>query len=1150
MAFSSSASTFAHERAPGAGVTAVLGPTNTGKTHLAIERMLAHSSGLIGLPLRLLAREVYNKIVDRAGPDSVALITGEEKIKPPKARFWVSTVEAMPRDLDVSFLAVDEIQIAADLERGHVFTDRILNRRGRDETLLLGAATMRPIIERLLPGASIVTRPRLSQLEFAGDRKITRQPRRTAIVAFSADEVYAIAELIRRQHGGAAVVLGSLSPRTRNAQVAMFQNGEVDYLVATDAVGMGLNLDVDHVAFASDRKYDGYQFRRLNPSEFAQIAGRAGRATRDGTFGTTGRCAPFEPELVNALQNHTFDSVKVLQWRNSKLDFSSLGALQVSLAVTPSHDALTRAPIAEDLRVLDHAARDAEVRDLAHGAAAVERLWDACQIPDYRKIAPAAHAELVTTLFQFLMKRGRIPDAWFAAQVEQADRTDGDIDTLSGRIAQIRTWTFVANRPDWLADPEHWQGITREVENKLSDALHERLTERFVDRRTSVLMRRLRENSVLNTEIGKTGEVIVEGHVIGRLDGFTFAPEAAEAGSDAKALQATALKALAGEIEARAEKLAAAPDDQFVLTSDGTIRWTGDAVAKLVAADDALHPRLRIISDDRLSGAPREAVQARLDLWLKAHIEKLLGPLFGLDKAEDITGIARGIAFQLTEALGVLERTKISAEMKDLDQPSRASLRKYGIRFGAYHIYFPALLKPAARSLASLLWALKEDNVDLSVLSGAQHLAGSGRTSFPVDKALPRDAYRVLGYRQCGERAVRVDILERLADLIRPALAWRETSPGEKPAGAFDGRGFVVTQAMTSLTGSAGEDFASVLRALGYRMEKRAPLPPKPVAAETPAAETAPAEAVEPAASGEAGAASATLLPDVAFGDEAPPEPEAPVTPVEAAALDAPPEQESSAAPVEAAMVDAPPEQEMAAGPVEAEAVDAPPEQTNDETTSETAEVSEASPETVAAGEAAPDVAVAAAPPEAPAAPEMVEVWRPGGRSEERRPRHDRNRPRHQARPAEGAAVAAVPGEAGENAKGDRHRRGRRDRHNEFRKLRADAPPAEGAAATATPAPAEGAPPREERAHPPRERFQGKGRDNDKGRDNKDRGKFGGGRDKGGRDRDKGGRESGPSHRQYATSAAPRERDRPVDPNSPFAKLAALKEQLVANRKD
>lgn len=1133
MAFSSSMPAFPHDRAPGAGVTAVLGPTNTGKTHLAIERMLAHSSGIIGLPLRLLAREVYNKIVDRAGVDSVALITGEEKIKPPKARYRVSTVEAMPRDLDVSFLAVDEIQIAADLERGHVFTDRILHRRGRDETLLLGAATMRPIIERLLPGASIVTRPRLSQLEFAGDRKITRQPRRTAIVAFSADEVYAIAELIRRQHGGAAVVLGSLSPRTRNAQVAMFQSGDVDYLVATDAVGMGLNLDVDHVAFASDRKYDGYQFRRLNPAEFSQIAGRAGRATRDGTFGTTGRCAPFEPELVNALQNHTFDSVKVLQWRNAKLDFSSLAALQVSLAFTPTHEALTRAPIAEDLRVLDHAARDAEVRDMAQGAAAVERLWDACQIPDYRKVAPAAHAELVTTLYSFLMQRGKIPDSWFATQIAQADRTDGDIDTLSGRIAQVRTWTFVANRPDWLADPEHWQGISREVENKLSDALHERLTERFVDRRTSVLMRRLRENTMLNTEIGKTGEVIVEGHVIGRLDGFTFAPEAAEAGSDAKALQATALKALAGEIDSRAEKLAAAPDDQFVLASDGTIRWTGDAVAKLVASDDALRPRIRIVADDRLSGAPRDAVQTRLDLWLKTHIEKLLGPLFDLAKAEDITGIGRGIAFQLIESIGVLERQKIQTEMKDLDQPSRATLRKYGVRFGAYHIYVPALLKPAARSLASLLWAQKLDNVDMSALSGAQHLAGSGRTSFPVDKLLDRDAYRVLGYRQCGERAVRVDILERLADIIRPALSWREGSMGEKPAGAFDGRGFVITQAMTSLTGSAGEDFASILRALGYRMEKRPPLPPappKPVVEET-SAEVASTEAVAsdalPASESAAEHAAPAIEPVIAVETD------------EIADISNDEPQVEESAPSAALLPDVALTLDVAN---EATSVEAQPDPATSVAEAVPAETVAATEETPAAEtletSAAADSVVAAAPTEAEAAatPELIEVWRPGGRSEERRPRHDRNRHRSSNRPGDGAQ--ATP--AGESAptdgvKPEGQARARRERFKDFRRPRTDAP---GEAAKVAGAP-EATPPREQRdnkGRPPRERFQGKGRD---------KGKFEG--KKGGRD---GRSDGGASLRPFASSAPPRERDRPIDPNSPFAKLAALKEQMSANRKD
>ncbi|HXL33031.1 MAG TPA: helicase-related protein, partial [Bradyrhizobium sp.] len=958
--------------------------------------------------------------------------------------------------------------------------------------------------------------------------------------------------------------------------VAMFQSGDVDYLVATDAVGMGLNLDVDHVAFASDRKYDGYQFRRLNPSEFAQIAGRAGRATRDGTFGTTGRCAPFEPELVNALQNHSFESVKTLQWRHSKLDFSSLGALQVSLALTPSHEALTRAPIAEDQRVLDHAARDADVREMAHGAAAVERLWDACQIPDYRKIAPAAHAELVTTLFDFLMQKGRIPDAWFAAQVEQADRVDGDIDTLSSRIAQIRTWTFVANRPDWLADPEHWQGIARDVENKLSDALHERLTERFVDRRTSVLMRRLRENTMLNTEIGKTGEVIVEGHVIGRLDGFTFAPDAAEAGSDAKALQATAQKALAGEIDARAEKLAAAPDDQFVLTSDATIRWTGDAVARLVAADDALHPRIRIISDDRLTGAPREAVQTRLDLWLKAYIEKLLGPLFGLAKAEDITGIARGIAFQLIEALGVLERSKIAAEMKDLDQPSRATLRKYGVRFGAYHIYVPALLKPAARALASLLWAQKLDNVDLSALSGAQHLAGSGRTSFPIDKLLDRDAYRVLGYRQCGERAVRVDILERLADLIRPALAWREGSPSQKPAGAFDGRGFVVTQAMTSLTGSAGEDFASILRALGYRMERR-PAPPKPAAIEATPVETAPLEVAAPEASSpeaalpESAATDTSGLQPVAAAETAdtaditndvPPTVEA--TAVSSATLlpnvaFSPASHEHEAAAVEANPIDVLPDPAASTENLTPEtlASEAPPSEApaSETPVSEPPQVeasAEIATESAAVGDAAPAAAPAAGAtvPDVAAAPEMVDVWRPGGRSEERRPRHDRGRHRHQGnqdRPQEGAQPVAATGEANDGARRERHGRGRRDRGNDFRKPRSDAPPVEAAVAPA----AEAAPvrePRDDKGRPSRERFADKGRDRDKDRD---KGKFGGGRDKGGRDkggRDK--RDGGPSHRQFATSAPPRERERPVDPNSPFAKLAALKEQLTANRKD
>ena len=844
MSISFSSSADRELRARGSGVTAVLGPTNTGKTHLAIERMLAHSSGMIGLPLRLLAREVYNRAVERVGADAVALVTGEEKIKPSNPRFWVATVEAMPRELDVAFLAIDEIQLAADFERGHVFTDRMLHRRGREETLVLGAATMRPIVERLLPGASIVSRPRLSRLTFAGEKKLTRLPRRSAIVAFSAEEVYAIAELIRRQRGGAAVVLGALSPRTRNAQVELYQSGQVDYLVATDAIGMGLNLDVDHVAFASDRKFDGYQFRKLNPSELAQIAGRAGRATRDGTFGTSGRCPPFETELVQALESHTFEPVQLVQWRNSDLDFSSVGALQAALAMAPNESALARAPIAEDILVLDHAARDDEVRAWTRTRADVERLWDVCQLPDYRKIAPANHAELVVTLYGFLQRDGAIKTDWFAHQVALADRTDGDIDTLSTRIAHIRTWTFAANRPDWLADPEHWQGVTRAVEDRLSDALHERLTERFVDRRTSVLMRRLRENATLEPDFNKTGDVVVEGHLIGRLDGFVFVPDAASGGSEAKALQNAAQKALVGEIAARAARLAEAPNDQFVLAADGTLRWVGAVVGKLYASEELLRPRIRLIADEHLTGAPRESVEARLNAWIKAHIEKLLAPLAELAATSDITGIARGVAFQLVEALGVLDRTQIADQVKALDQPARATLRKFGVRFGAYHIYLPALLKPAPRKLATQLWALRHDGTDSKVLDDLRNLAGSGRTSIAADPAIDPALYRTAGYRVCGARAVRVDILERLADLIRPALAWREGAPGMPPPGAVAAGGvFSVVNTMTSLIGASGEDFASILRALGYRMERR-PKPPELPPANAAAANetTAPAE--------------------------------------------------------------------------------------------------------------------------------------------------------------------------------------------------------------------------------------------------------------------------------------------------------------------
>ncbi len=528
------------------GVTAVLGPTNTGKTHYAIERMLAHPTGAIGLPLRLLAREVYNRVLEKTGPEAVALITGEEKIKPERPRYWISTVEAMPRELDVSFVAIDEVQLGADLDRGHVFTDRLLNRRGRDETLLIGSDVARGLIEKLIPGVHVVERPRLSQLTFGGDRKLTRLPRRSAIVAFSAEDVYAIAEVIRRQKGGAAVVLGALSPRSRNAQVELYQNGEVDYLVATDAIGMGLNLDVDHIAFASDRKFDGWQHRRLNPAEMGQIAGRAGRHRRDGTFGTTGRCPPFEEELIEALEDHRFDPLRQFQYRNSDLDYSSIPALQRTLERLPAEEGLTRAPLNIDVMTLDLAAHDEWVARHTRTHADVARLWEACQIPDYRKLSPAAHADLALTIYRFVVRAGRIPDAWFADQLDACDRVEGDIDALSRRLAQVRTWAYVANRPDWVHDPTHWQGATRQVEDRLSDALHERLAQRFIDRRTSVLLRRLREKQMLDAEITAAGEVTVEGQHVGQLQGFRFTPDPQASGEAARALNAAAQKALAG----------------------------------------------------------------------------------------------------------------------------------------------------------------------------------------------------------------------------------------------------------------------------------------------------------------------------------------------------------------------------------------------------------------------------------------------------------------------------------------------------------------------------------------------------------------------------------------------------------------------------
>lgn len=848
---------------PSRHVTAVLGPTNTGKTHLAIERMLGHESGLIGLPLRLLAREIYDKIVARIGPREVALITGEEKIKPERPRYYVCTVEAMPRDVETDFLAVDEIQLAADPDRGHVFTDRLFHARAISETLLLGAQTMADTIRELIPGANFIARPRLSKLTYSGQKKITRLQSRSAIVAFSASDVYAIAELIRRQRGGAAVVLGALSPRTRNAQVALYQSGDVDFLVATDAIGMGLNLDVDHIAFAGTRKFDGRSHRDLTPAELAQIAGRAGRHLNDGTFGVTGEVEPFDQELVNKLENHEFEPVKVLQWRNTDLDFGSIDRLKDSLRRMPDHPRLQRARTADDLEALELASNDPRIADLATAPAAIKRLWEVCQVPDYRKVAPASHAELVATLYKFIMSEdGLIPEDWFAAQVDQADRTDGDIDTLSNRIAHIRTWTFVSNRREWLKDPDHWQGKTREIEDRLSDALHEQLTQRFVDKRTSVLMKSMRDKESLFAEIEKDGRVVVEKHFVGKLEGFSFTPDAAAAGVHGKAARNAAAKVLVHELAARADRLGAAPDTAFTLTREGAVIWEHQEIGRLTASDDPLKPNFTLYSDEHLAAIDKDNITKRIETWLGHNIEVRLKPLVEISKAEDITGLARGIAFRLCENFGILRRDTVAEEIKSVDQEGRAQLRKYGVRFGAHHIYFPLLLKPASADLLLLLWLLKhgaEHNLTTAAIAEAPR---QGLTSVPRNPAVPDAFYRAAGFHVCGQRAVRIDMLERLADIIRPLTAWRPTETAtEPPPGSAGGGAFKIRPEMMSIMGCSGDELGLILESLGFRREKRPMKKAAPVAAPAPNGTRAANDNIAPAAEEEPSVAPAAGEP-------------------------------------------------------------------------------------------------------------------------------------------------------------------------------------------------------------------------------------------------------------------------------------------------
>jgi len=778
-------------------VLAVLGPTNTGKTHLAIERMLGHRTGMIGFPLRLLARENYDRIVALKGARAVALITGEEKIVPPSPSYFVCTVESMPLDRPVDFLAVDEIQLCGDPERGHVFTDRLLHARGTDETMFLGADTIRPLMRRLVPEAEYISRPRFSTLSYSGPKKITRLPPRSAVVAFAVADVFALGELMRRQRGGTAVVLGALSPRARNAQVGLFQSGEVDYLVATDAIGMGLNMDLDHVAFAKLAKFDGRAPRRLAAAEIAQIAGRAGRHMSDGTFGTTAELGALDAEIVEAVENHRFDPLPRLYWRNARLDYRSLGALLKSLEQPPRMPGLVPAREADDHLTLAALAKLPDIAAAASHPDSVRLLWEVCQIPDFRKVMSDTHARLVAQIYRHLVGRaGRLPVDWVAAQVNRLDRTDGDIDTLMARIAHIRTWTYIAHRPDWIADATAWQERARAIEDNLSDALHDRITQRFVDRRSAFLVRQLASARELLASVSRDGEVKVEGHPVGRLAGFRFIPDGGAEGDAAKTLLTAANRVLRGEIDTRAKSLAAAADSEFTLDRSGTFLWRGGAVGRLAPGDSVIEPRVEALPSNFLEGGLREIVRRRLALYWRMLRRQRLGALMRARQAE-LDGPARGLVFQLCEALGTLPAKAAAAQCAALRRGDRKALARLGVRLGTETVYLEGALKREAAEFASMLWAIRHGVPAPALPSGA---------AAPRDPETSEAAYAAMGYRVLGPRVLRVDRLERLAASARRLARTGPFGPVEE---------------LAALCGGSVEDLAAMLSALSYRVVRQ-----------------------------------------------------------------------------------------------------------------------------------------------------------------------------------------------------------------------------------------------------------------------------------------------------------------------------------------
>jgi ATP-dependent RNA helicase SUPV3L1/SUV3 len=781
-------------------VKAVLGPTNTGKTHLAIERLLGHSSGIIGFPLRLLARENYDRMVLRKGVKNVALITGEEKIVPPDAKYFSCTVEAMPLDRRVEFLAVDEIQLCADPDRGHIFTDRLLHARGMVETMFLGAETIRRLLKRLVPEAEIETRPRLSELSYAGPMKLSKLPPRSAIVAFSGAEVYAIAEAVRRKRGGCAVVMGRLSPRTRNAQVALYQEKEVDFLVATDAIGMGLNMDVDHVAFAGLSKFDGHRPRLLMAPEVAQIAGRAGRGMRDGTFGVTANCPPLADELVKAVEAHAFEPLEQLFWRNSSLDFASIDYLVQSLTAAAPAPGLVKGNDATDVETLGALSLDAEIRKLAQGRSATRLLWDACQIPDFRKLATDQHAKLCARVFTHLRRDNVLPVSWIGAEFEVLDKTEGDIDTLMQRLADVRVWAYITARADWMRDAAPWQNRAREIEDKISDTLHEKLMARFVDRRAAHLTRRLEALETPGAEellsaVSARGVVLVEGHEVGHIEGFNFFPDPAAQGPEKKFLLRAARRALGSEMPRRILRAELAADGAYSISAGQRIIWEGAEIARLRRGATLLRPAVEILPSEFLDGAARERLRVRLAAFVADEIGAGLEPLFRV--MTDPKPEFRGLMHRLGEAIGVLPGEAFHPSL-------RAALKPLGVEAGQFAVFLPALLKPKAAGIRAMLWALWH-GTETPELPAAGLVSANPLPGWDEEMAL------AMGWVKAGPVMLRLDIAEKIGRELNYLI---RKHPVALPAG------------LGSRMSLKPEHLPAVLNRLGFRVIPAATLAP------------------------------------------------------------------------------------------------------------------------------------------------------------------------------------------------------------------------------------------------------------------------------------------------------------------------------------